>query len=235
MYMPVARSRPLRPAAVPLALGALAYTAWVVEVVVSTGLDPIRTYVSELAAQSEPLGGVFRTTDLVAGLLVLTGAVWGLVRHRPRAPWTTLGWSGLALFGAATAVDSRLPLSCTPTADPVCAARETAGLVPATHTAHAVSSSVAVFGAIAAIVALTVAARRYGHWPLLARIGPWLVIAELAVTAWTLAAVAAFQSGHGTWLLGLGQRSQVLLIAVWLGLFAYDVGRRQTYEAGRGA
>ncbi|WP_093609326.1 DUF998 domain-containing protein [Streptomyces indicus] len=225
--------RGLRPAAVLLALGALAYTAWVIEVVVSTGLDPIRTYVSELAAQSEPLGGLFRTTDLAAGLLVLAGAVWGLLRDRPRGRWTTAGWAGLALFGAATAVDSRLPLSCTPTADPECAARETAGLVPATHAAHAVSSSVAVCGALIGIVALTVAARRYGRWPLLARVGPWLVAAELGVTVWTLASVAAFQAGKGTWLLGLGQRSQVLLIAVWLGLFAYEAGRRvpRPYEA----
>ncbi|MER7174956.1 DUF998 domain-containing protein [Streptomyces mesophilus] len=231
--MSPSRTRGLRPAAVLLALGALAYTAWVIEVVVSTGLDPIRTYVSELAAQSEPLGGVFRTTDLVAGLLVFAGAAWGLLRHRPRALWSTLGWAGLALFGAATAIDSRLPLSCTPTADPECAARETAGLVPATHAAHAVSSSVAVCGALVGMVALTVAARRYGSWPLLARIGPWIVAAELAVTAWTLASVAAFQAGRGTWLLGLGQRSQVLLIAVWLGVFAYEVGRRRVYGVGQ--
>nr|WP_236070612.1 DUF998 domain-containing protein [Streptomyces polyasparticus] len=231
--MTSSRPRGLRPAAVLLALGALAYTAWVVEVVVSTGLDPLRTYVSELAAQSEPLGGVFRTTDLVAGLLVLSGALWGLVHHRPRAPWSTAGWAGLVLFGAATAVDSRLPLSCTPTADPECAARETAGLVPATHAAHAVSSSMAVCGALVGMVALTVAARRYGRWPVLARFGPWLAVAELAVTAWTLASVAAFQAGKGTWLLGLGQRSQVLLIAVWLAVFAYEVGRRRLYEVGQ--
>ncbi|MEU3749955.1 MULTISPECIES: DUF998 domain-containing protein [Streptomyces] len=212
-------------AAALLGLGALAYTAWVLEVLVRTGLDPVRTYVSELAAADQPLGGLFRATDLVAGLLVLAGALAGLAASGRRGRWALGGWIALAVFGAATAVDSRLPLSCAPTADPECAARETAGLVPATHTAHAVSSSLAVTGAIAAMVALTVAARRYGHWRPLARTGPALVVLELAATAWTLAAVAAFEAGRGTWALGAGQRLQVLLVAVWLAVLAVSLVR----------
>ncbi|MEU3693743.1 DUF998 domain-containing protein [Streptomyces narbonensis] len=212
-------------AAALLGLGALAYTSWVLEVLVRTGLDPVRTYVSELAAADQPLGGLFRATDLVAGLLVLAGALAGLAAGGRRGRWALGGWIALAVFGAATAVDSRLPLSCAPTADPECAARETAGLVPATHTAHAVSSSLAVTGAIAAMVALTVAARRYGHWRPLARTGPALVVLELAATAWTLAAVAAFEAGKGTWALGAGQRLQVLLAAVWLAVLAVSLVR----------
>ncbi|MGW0120703.1 DUF998 domain-containing protein [Streptomyces sp. NPDC003327] len=232
-----------RAAAVLLALGALAYTAWVLEVVVRTGLDPVRTYVSELAAVDQPLGGLFRATDLVAGLLVLAGATAGLLatRRRPRTsgaeqPPTggrllTAGWLALALFGAATAVDSRLPLSCAPTADPECAARETAGLVPATHTAHAVSSGLAMTGALAAMVLLTLAARRHRLWHPLARTGPVLVALELAATAWTLAAVAAFEAGKGTWSLGAGQRLQVLLVAVWLAVLARSLARSLAREA----
>ncbi|MGW1865122.1 DUF998 domain-containing protein [Streptomyces mauvecolor] len=216
-----------RPVAVLLALGALAYTAWVLELVFQTGLDPIQAYVSELAAADQPLGGLFRATDLTAGLLVLAAAACALWRC-DRRRWSLAGWSGLALFGAATAVDSRLPLSCAPTADPVCAARETAGLVPATHTAHAVSSSLAMVGALTGVVALTVAARRYGWWPLLGvRLGPALVVLELAATAWTLASVAAFQAGRGTWALGAGQRLQVLVVAIWLGALAVSVGRER--------
>ncbi|MFF3760521.1 DUF998 domain-containing protein [Streptomyces sp. NPDC002185] len=254
-----------RTAGVLLALGALAYTAWLLEVLVVTGLDPVRTYVSELAAADQPLGGLFRATDLAAGLLVLAGALTGLAAGRearprglgdltsghevrprgpgtepgPRAPsqdrqpgprrrpWLLTGWAALAVFGAATAVDSRLPLSCAPTADPACAARETAGLVPATHTAHAVSSGLAMTGALVALVALTVAARRYGRWPTLARTGPVLVALELAATAWTLAAVAAFEAGRGIWSLGAGQRLQVLLVAVWLAVLAVSLLREE--------
>ncbi|MEW1695988.1 MULTISPECIES: DUF998 domain-containing protein [unclassified Streptomyces] len=260
-----------RAAAVLLALGALAYTTWVVEVVVRTGLDPIRTYVSELAAQDQPLGGLFRATDLAAGTLVLAGALAGLLTttrrygtgagagttadgsppgagtaapgsapgsgtgsggssSRRRRPWEVVGWAALALFGAATVADSRLPLSCAPTVDPACAARETAGLVPATHTAHAVSSSLAMTGALVAIVALTVAARRHGRLRPLARTGPVLVVLEFAATAWTLVAVAAFEAGKGIWSLGAGQRLQVLLVAVWIGVLAYALATEDRRE-----
>ncbi|MFF2307684.1 DUF998 domain-containing protein [Streptomyces sp. NPDC058128] len=265
-----------RASAALLALGALAYTAWVLEAVLRTGLDPVRTYVSELAASDQPFGTFFRATDLVSGALVLAGAVlgwagtwrrgtrgighretrgsghrwaseagpagepWavrphaseaagpyspdgGPVRRRVREPWSVLGWGALALFGAATVADSRLPLSCAATTDPACAAREAAGLVPATHTAHAVSSGLAMTGALLALVALTVAARRYGRGRPLARTGPVVVALELAATVWTLAAVAAFEAGKGTWALGAGQRLQVLLVAVWLAVLAYSL------------
>ncbi|MFD8010585.1 DUF998 domain-containing protein [Streptomyces sp. NPDC058955] len=238
-----------RASAVLLFLGALAYTAWVLEAVVRTGLDPVRTYVSELAAADQPFGGLFRATDLAAGLLVLAGAALGLRAARtaataapaPGVPrWARpdpgpagrgrlllAGWAALALFGAATALDSRLPLSCAATADPACAAREAAGLVPAAHTAHAVSSGLAMTGALVAMVALTAAARRYGLWPPLARTGPALVAVALAASVWTLAAVAAFESGHGGWALGAAQRLQVLLVAVWTGVLAVSVARER--------
>ncbi|MEV6755828.1 DUF998 domain-containing protein [Streptomyces sp. NPDC051214] len=213
-------------AAALLALGALAYSTWLLEAFLGTGLSPLTSYVSELGARDQPYGMLFRTTDLTAGLLVLAGAV-GALLWLPRRGSGVVGWAGLALFGAATAVDSRLPLSCAPTADALCGARERAGLVPAAHSAHVVSSSVAVTGALVGMVALTFAARRYGLLPSLAGgFGLVLVGLELAATVWTLAAIAAFDAGYGTWALGAGQRLQVLLIAVWLGFLARAVVRR---------
>ncbi|MGW6569873.1 DUF998 domain-containing protein [Streptomyces sp. NPDC054975] len=223
--------RAARATAALLLLGALAYSAWVLEVVLRTGLDPVRTYVSELAAADQPFGGFFRASDLTAGLLVLAAAVTALWRTRRGATrphrLVLLGWGALALFGAATAADSRLPLSCAPTDDPACAAREAAGLVPATHTAHAVSSSLAVAAALAAMLALTLAARRHRLWRPLARTGPVLVALELAATVWTLAGVAAFEAGRSTWALGAGQRLQVLLVAVWLAVLAVSMARER--------
>nr|WSX52153.1 DUF998 domain-containing protein [Streptomyces sp. NBC_00974] len=220
-----------RAVAALIGLGAAAYTAWVLEVVLSTGLNPIETYVSELAAQDQPLGGLFRATDFTAGLLVFLGGLLALARlagHvESRRFWSVAGWVGVTLFGASTATDAWLPLSCAPTADPECAARETAGLVPATHQAHAVSSSLAMTGALVGIVALTFAARRYGRLAPLARFGPVLVALELIATVWTLAAIAMFTAGHGTWALGAGQRLQVLFVAVWLGLLAYSVHKER--------
>ncbi|WP_406182430.1 DUF998 domain-containing protein [Streptomyces sp. NBC_01006] len=219
------------PVVLLIGLGAAAYTAWVLEVVLSTGLNPIETYVSELAAQDQPLGGLFRATDFTAGLLAfaggLLGLAWLLRGGGSRLPWSVVGWAGVTLFGAATAADAWLPLSCTPTVDPVCAARETAGLVPATHQAHAVSSSLAMTGALVGIVALTFAARRYRRLAPLARYGPALVALELLATVWTLSAIALFTAGRGTWALGAGQRLQVLFVALWLGLLAYSVHKER--------
>lgn len=217
-----------RPVSLLVGLGAAAYAVRVLEVLVSSGLDPIDTYVSELSAAEQPLGGVFRATDLLAGSLLLLGALWALLRTA-RRPWLLIGWAGLVLFGGASVADAWLPLSCAPTADPECAARETAGLVPATHLAHAWSSSLAVLGALVGLVALTVAARRYRQWPPLSRFGPALVVLELAATAWALFSVATFQAGSDSWLLGAGQRLQVLLMAVWLGVLAYSVRREKLY------
>ncbi|MEV6678017.1 DUF998 domain-containing protein [Streptomyces erythrochromogenes] len=223
--------RTARPVALLIGLAAAAYTAWVLEVVLSTGLNPIETYVSELAAQDQPLGGLFRATDFTAGMLAFAGGLLALIRllkyAESRRLWAVVGWAGVTLFGAATAADAWLPLSCTPTADPECAARETAGLVPATHQAHAVSSTLAMTGALVGLVALTVAARRYGWFAPLARYGPALVVMELLATTWTLSAIAMFTAGRGTWALGAGQRLQVLLVAIWLGLLAYSVHKER--------
>ncbi|RFU85457.1 DUF998 domain-containing protein [Streptomyces triticagri] len=218
--------RPLRAADVLLLLGAVAYSAWLTEMFVATGLDPLRTYVSELAAEGEPLGRLLRSTDLAAGLLLTAAAATALAAgRRPRSRWAVTGLTALAVFGAATVADSRVPLSCTPTADPACAEREAAGLVPGTHVAHTYTSSLAVTAALVAMVALTLAVRRGRRRDLLARTGPWIVAAELAASAWTLASVAAFEAGDGTWLLGLAQRLQVLLIALWLVLFARSLAK----------
>ncbi|WP_107115212.1 MULTISPECIES: DUF998 domain-containing protein [Streptomyces] len=226
------RTARLRCVAVLLVLGALTYSAWLAELPLHTGLDPVQSYVSELAATDQPLGTVFRTTDLVAGVLLLAAALLALTAVERRF-WAVAGWAALAVFGAATAADSRLPLSCAPTVDAACVAREDAGLVPATHTAHAVSSTLAMAGAVTAVVALTVAARRYGWWPLLARTGPLLVPLVLAATAWTLAAVAAFEAERGHWALGAGQRLQLLLLAVWLLLLARALPWRPTADRER--
>ncbi|WP_309051392.1 DUF998 domain-containing protein [Streptomyces sp.] len=238
-----------RTAAVALSLGALAYTAWVLEAVLGTGPDPVRGYVSELAAADQPFGGFFRAADRTAGFLVLVGALAGLLatlrrraapppppgvpswaRRPDRAPgtaWSVAGWAALAVFGAATVADSWLPLSCAPTTDPACAAREAAGAVPATHAAHAVSSGLATTGAVVAMILLTAAARRHGRWGALARTGAAVLALELAATAWTLAAVTAFEAGTGNWALGVAQRLQVLLVALWLAVLARALHRER--------
>ena len=182
-----------------LLLGAAAYTAWVLEDFLVARLHPVHGSVGEPAAQHRPLGGIFRATDLVAGLAVLGGCVIALVRL-PAGPrrLRVAGWVPLALFGAATAV-------------------------PALPAAHGVTGPLAVLCALAGLVTLTVAARRYGCLPRLARIGPYLVAAELGATVWTLASVAALEAWRVRWALGAGQRAQVALIAAWLAVLGTSV------------
>ncbi|ATL27263.1 DUF998 domain-containing protein [Streptomyces formicae] len=230
------RARPaVRSVALLLLLGALAYSTWLLEVFLPTGLSPLSSYVSELAAEDQPYGTFFRTADLLGGLFVLLGAAAALIRL-PHRGLTTAGWAGLVLFGAATVADSRLPLSCAPAADAACVARERAGDVPWTHAAHAFSSSIAIVGALVGMVLLTVVARRRADaLPLLARTGPAVVAVELAATVWTLASVAAFDAGHGTWGLGVAQRLQLLSIAVWIALLACSLPATAAARGSTGA
>ncbi|MFD9074720.1 DUF998 domain-containing protein [Streptomyces lasiicapitis] len=225
--------------AVLLTLGALAYSTWALEAFLPTGLSPLSTYVSELAAEDQPYGTFFRALDFAAGVLVCAGAAGALVwlRRWPTAgarALSALGWAGIALFGAATAADSRLPLSCAPTADAACAARERAGLVPTAHAAHTFSSSAAVAGALVGMVLLTVVVRKWWASPAGQAGGVLLglVGVELVATVWTLAAVAAFGAGHGTWGLGVAQRLQLLAIAVWLVVMAWLVRTRRAAPGG---
>ncbi|NLU68107.1 DUF998 domain-containing protein [Streptomyces sp. HNM0574] len=227
-------SRSLRtaPAAVPLALGALACSAWVLSPVLGTGLEPVRTWTGELAADGQRYATLFRVTGLLAGLLVLAGAGWGLARVE-RRPWSAVGWAGLLLSGAAGAAAALLPLSCTPTLDAGCRARESAGLVPAAHAARLVAAPLALAGALVGAAALTAAARRYRIWPAVARGGPAVLLGVLPATAWALAGTAALYAGHGTWALGLGQRLALLGLAVWLLTLAAAVAKDGRGGEGR--
>lgn len=89
-----------------LGLGALTYSAWALEAVLTTDLAPAHTYVSELAARNQPHGSLFRTTDLLAGTLVWAAGLLASLRPPFPGRWTRAGWVALVLFGTATAVDS---------------------------------------------------------------------------------------------------------------------------------
>nr|WP_248490097.1 DUF998 domain-containing protein [Tsukamurella sp. PLM1] len=140
---------------------------------------------------------------------------------------------GMVLLGVATICDALLPLSCTPTADTACAAREAAGLVPLTHAGHAFSSGAAGFGGVVAVVGWILWRRgtrgpnppgagsgasgpnrtRPGFDSALAALAAG--IAYLAATGWTLAAMV-----EPALYLGLAQRLQILALTVWLALVA---------------
>ncbi|MFF5475073.1 DUF998 domain-containing protein [Streptomyces achromogenes] len=212
-----------------LMLSAVLYNAWIGALFLVAGADPVHSYVSELSAGARPHSLFFRTTDLLAGLCAVAAAVLALVEGRPaRLPWARAGWWALGVFGTATAVEFQFPLSCRLVAERVCFDREVAGLAPAGHAVHTVTSAVATAAALAAMTALTTAARRYGRWPALARHGRALVVTQWAVNVWLMVAVAAFMARHVNLWVGLAERLQELLLAIWVLLLAASLVRSGT-------
>ena len=90
---------------------AVAYSSWVLEWFLPGGVDPLRSYASELAAVAEPHGTLFARADTASGtLLVALGALLWLWSRRGR-----LIPAGLVLWGGATVADSffRMPMVTT--------------------------------------------------------------------------------------------------------------------------
>ncbi|RLU99476.1 hypothetical protein CTZ27_15065 [Streptomyces griseocarneus] len=195
-----------------LALSAVLYAAWLAESLLDTGEDPVRTYVSELAAGQQPYHALFQATDLASGLCALLAGVLALL-YIERRRWSVTGFAALAVFGADTAVESRCPLTCALAGDPACTALDAAGRLPTVDTVHAVTSAVAVVSAITALLALTAAARGGLPWPLLARFGPRLNVALFAAGLWVGGAVIAFNVRQVNLWLGLAERVQLSLIS----------------------
>ncbi|WP_116112095.1 DUF998 domain-containing protein [Austwickia chelonae] len=207
-----------------VAAAGLFYLSWIWAPVVATdGLDPISTYASELAATDQPGSWFFRVSDLITGLLIAAVAGWrARLREIGRAQW---GWWALTGFGVATVADALAPLSCAPSADKVCAAKEAAFELHWTHSAHVGTSVTASVMMMAAVVLITL--------PLfLAHRSSWLSGDRMSVlrllllvsaagyllgTAWTMLEVAR-ATIDWPWpaLLGVAQRFQVGSGSVWM-------------------
>lgn len=201
-----------------LAIGAVTYTSWLLELVLPTGLDPARAYTSELAALDQPYGFLFRTADLVTGVILLVAAILA-VTLRSRL-LTTIGWAALGVFAVATIADSRMPLHCAAHAGAQCAALEDAGIYDDARLLHGTTSASAATAAAVSVLAFLVAAYRYG-WPRWLR---WSVVGIVATyvvgTVWTLWAVDADGRGDDFWLLGYAQRLQLLAVSGWIAYLA---------------
>lgn len=214
-------------------LAAVLYAAWLGESLLDLGLSRSRSYVSELGAQGRPFAAVFRATDAAAGLLL---GVWAVLRMRARHRWPVrLGWSALLTFALATVADAAFPLSCPPTQDASCRAREAAGQLPWTHQVHTVTSTLAGTALLVAVLLLTawVSAPVAGQRPAwtapdwtapdwsapgwVRRVLVASAVVYLAGTVWTLGEVARFTSDPaGPSLLGAAQRVQLAAAAGWI-------------------
>lgn len=202
-----------------LAIGGIAYSSWLLEFVLDTGLDPTNSFLSELAAVGQPHHEVFSTADTVSGSLLVASAVGALILAKRRR-LTNIGWAALIVFGGATIADARLPIECVPTPVQSCGS-EPSGLFPQLHHAHALTSTIAVNAIFVAMIAFSWAAFRYRMLPVLRVVGLVMLVIASLTTAWMLIA----DNLPGDYALGIAQRGQVGAMSLWLVVLGVAVRR----------
>lgn len=203
------------PTAIPAmaAIAGVAYTSWVLEFALNPALDPVNGYASELSASDQPFHYVFAGGDLLTGLLTI-GVAGFMLR---RASFAPAGWVALLLFGAFSICDSLFAMDCAPNSDTGCALRERAGRVSFSHEFHSVTSVCVIGAGILCLAALTLAARRDGRWPVIARWG-WLLLGVETATALATLPMMYF----GVWL-GIMERVQTTTLSLWLLVIAGEL------------
>lgn len=212
------------------AVAAVTYSTFVLENVLSPKLDFFNGYVSELSASDQPYHLVYSAGDLVTGLLSIMVAAETL-RRLTRRPLATAGWTFLGLFGVCAIGDASFPLDCAPSLETWCALRERSEHVSFSHEFHSVTSSAVIVCGVAALLLLSLAARRYGWWPALARWGWLLALAESVSALGTLVAMYL-----GQWL-GVVQRVQISILCLGLLVISWALyaDRRDAARASRAA
>ncbi|MCA6096551.1 DUF998 domain-containing protein [Streptomyces sp. SCA3-4] len=188
-----------------LTMAAVVYNDWVLEFLLPTGLDARHSYVSELYAADQRFHGLFGSIEVVAAVLVVTGAL--LARGPAPGRLAKAGWWSLVAFGASSVADVVVPMRCAPSVESPCEA------VNPWHT----TTSALVHAALFASMALLVAAAATGRpgSPLLRRWGPWVLGSALLTALSTVGPLFGRPGWHG-----LTQRAHLLLVGVWFVLLA---------------
>lgn len=190
-------------------VAAAVYSGWVLEWFLPNGVDPLRSYASELAARTEPHGDVFARLDTVSGtLLVVLGAmVAALARARLLA-------AGLVLWGGATVADSFFRMPTVTTVGPGAAATLSEAEKSAVL-AHSICSSAAAAGMALVGVALWLLGRRA------------LAVVFLALLAAVAVTSGLHEIGGPNLWLGLWQRMSLAVAAAAVVVAAVGVRFRR--------
>lgn len=182
---------------------AVAYSSWALEWFLPGGVDPLRSYASELAAVAEPHGTLFARADTASGtLLVALGALLWLWSRRGR-----LIPAGLVLWGGATVADSFFRMPMVTTVGPGGGA--SAALTEAEKSAvlvHSLCSSTAAVGMALVGAGLWLIAR--------GRAGRMLAGVFLALLAMVAVTSGLHEVGGPNLWLGLWQRLSLSVAAV---------------------
>ncbi|WP_196775531.1 DUF998 domain-containing protein [Corynebacterium xerosis] len=183
---------------------AVAYSSWVLEWFLPGGVDPLRSYASQLAAVAEPHGTLFARADTVSGtLLVVLGALlWSWSRRGRLVP------AGLVLWGGATVAGSFFRMPMVTTVGPGASAALTEAEKSAVLV-HSLRSSTAAVGMALVGAGLWLIAR--GRSLRAGRILAGVFLALLAMVAVTSGLHEV--GGPNLWL-GLWQRLSLAVAAV---------------------
>lgn len=180
---------------------AVAYSSWVLEWLLPGGVDPLRSYASELAAVAEPHGTLFARADTASGtLLVALGALLWLWSRRGR-----LIPAGLVLWGGATVADSFFRMPMVTTVGPGASAALTEAEKSAVLV-HSLCSSTAAVGMALVGAGLWLIAR--------GRAGRMLAGVFLALLAMVAVTSGLHEVGGPNLWLGLWQRLSLSVAAV---------------------
>jgi hypothetical protein len=154
-----------------LLLGGITYSSWALGFLVPTGLSQRAAYASELEAAGQPYGWLFRSSDVVSGLLLAAGALLALrgsARGNDRFAgndgsawaWPRILLAGVVVTGVTTAIAAPLTVDCTSSTGS-CTVLRARGVPRSWHdVAHHALSNVAGWGFAATLVALLVLALR---------------------------------------------------------------------------
>ncbi|WP_430334972.1 DUF998 domain-containing protein [Rhodococcus sp. ACT016] len=203
-----------------LIAGAVLYSSWVLAFFLNPGGNPFEGFASQLAATDQENGILYRSGDLLTGIVLTVAAVIGLTLT-PRRFLTTVGWLALGVFAVGTIADSRLPLRCS---KPACEATQ----VPLTHQWHALTSTVSVTAAVVSAVAFIIAIFVYRAPRAMWWSGLTVVVLFLIGTLWMLVGVDDPTGGH--YWLGFAQRVELLSMSGWMVLVAATVLNDRTWR-----
>jgi hypothetical protein len=142
--------------AVLLAVAAVAYSAWLIELFLPDRLSLLNAYVSEYSANGQPYRTLFRTTDMIsAGCLLL--AAFSVGRTVRDSRWVVIG---LAVLGVAVLADANFTLDCASALSEACREAKEQGAVSFADHMHIVTSVLSVAGMAIALLGAERLARR---------------------------------------------------------------------------
>jgi hypothetical membrane protein len=198
-------------------VGILAYSDFSVEWLVNSPLSPLQSYVSELAVAGQPARWFFRISDIVAGVGFIAMANV-LMRWQPTRQASVARLSAM-VAGFSSIVDGLWPMPCAPSIDLNCRATE-----EAIHTAQVVQPHTAssVIGFTALVCAIGLYGATLTGRPDYARLGASGLLAA-AVAALLGGVDVAMCLAASTALVGLVERIQVCVIALWLAVLMLRV------------